>query len=147
MVRHYEINQTPNAVGRVTKRWYTFQGTDRMSLRVDASELNPPVAANSNATPQIDAREHMQAFAMGDGNDLGKQVAVAQRRALAMPRDLRLIESDNAAAADAESGRVKFFRLAHQRFRVNPRLVTFAQIDQQHAVGPHPPLTAAVRQC
>jgi hypothetical protein len=43
MVRHYEINQTPNAVGRPTKRWYTFQGTDRMSLRVDASELNRPV--------------------------------------------------------------------------------------------------------
>ena len=43
MVRHYEINQTPNAVGRATKRWYAFQGTDRMSLRVDASELNRPV--------------------------------------------------------------------------------------------------------
>ena len=47
MVRHYEINQTPNAVGRATKRWYTFQGTDRMSLRVDASELNPPVVENT----------------------------------------------------------------------------------------------------
>jgi hypothetical protein len=47
MVRHYEINQTPNAVGKATKRWYTFQGTDRMSLRVDASELNPPVAENT----------------------------------------------------------------------------------------------------
>jgi hypothetical protein len=44
MVRHYEINQTPNAVGRATTRWYTFQGIDRMSLRVDSSELNPPVA-------------------------------------------------------------------------------------------------------
>ena len=43
MLRHYDINQTPNAVGRETKRWYTFQGTDRMSLRVDASELNRPV--------------------------------------------------------------------------------------------------------
>ena len=43
MVRHYEINQTPNAVGRATTRWYTFQGIDRMSLRVDSSELNPPV--------------------------------------------------------------------------------------------------------
>jgi hypothetical protein len=43
MIRHYEINQTPNAVGRTTKRWYTFQGTNRMSLRVDASELNRPV--------------------------------------------------------------------------------------------------------
>jgi len=40
MLRHYDINQTPNAVGRETKRWYSFQGPDRMSLRVDASELN-----------------------------------------------------------------------------------------------------------
>ena len=47
MVRHYEINQTPNAVGRVTKRWYNFQGTDRMSLRVDASELNRPVVEST----------------------------------------------------------------------------------------------------
>jgi hypothetical protein len=47
MVRHYEINQTPNAVGRTTKRWYAFQGTDRMLLRVDASELNPPLAENT----------------------------------------------------------------------------------------------------
>jgi hypothetical protein len=47
MVRNYEINQTPNAVGRATKRWYTFQGTDRMSLRVDASELNRPVVEST----------------------------------------------------------------------------------------------------
>jgi hypothetical protein len=43
MIRHYDINQTPNAVGKETKRWYTFQGTDRMSLRVDALELNRPL--------------------------------------------------------------------------------------------------------
>jgi hypothetical protein len=47
MLRHYDINQTPNAVGRATKRWYTFQGTDRMSLRVDASELNPAVVEST----------------------------------------------------------------------------------------------------
>jgi hypothetical protein len=47
MVRHYEINQTPNAVGRATRRWYSFQGTDRMSLRVDASELNRPVVEST----------------------------------------------------------------------------------------------------
>ena len=33
MLRRYEINQTPNAVGRETKRWYTFQGSDRLMLR------------------------------------------------------------------------------------------------------------------
>ena len=47
MLRHYDINQTPNAVGRETKRWYTFQGADRMSLRVDPSELNRPVIENT----------------------------------------------------------------------------------------------------
>ena len=47
MVRHYEINQTSNAVGKATKRWYTFQGPDRMSLRVDASELNRPVVEST----------------------------------------------------------------------------------------------------
>ena len=47
MLRHYEINQTPNAVGRATKRWYSFQGSDRMSLRVDASELKRPVVENT----------------------------------------------------------------------------------------------------
>jgi len=47
IVRHYEIDQNPNAVGKVTRRWYTFQGTNRMSLRIDAPELNPPVVENT----------------------------------------------------------------------------------------------------
>lgn len=47
MIRRYDINQTPNAVGRTTKRWITFQGNDRMSLRVDASELNAPVVEST----------------------------------------------------------------------------------------------------
>ena len=43
MIRHYDINQVPNAVGKQTKRWFSFQGASGMSLRVDPSELNPPV--------------------------------------------------------------------------------------------------------
>jgi Lipocalin-like domain len=43
MDRRYEINQNPNAVGRATRRWYSFQGADRMTLRVDAAELTKPV--------------------------------------------------------------------------------------------------------
>ena len=43
IIRRYEINQTPNAVGKTTKRWYTFEGPNRMSLRIDAAELNPPL--------------------------------------------------------------------------------------------------------
>jgi hypothetical protein len=47
IVRHYEVNQNPNAVGRVTRRWYTFQGTNRMSLRIDSEELKPPVVEST----------------------------------------------------------------------------------------------------
>jgi len=47
IVRHYEINQNPNAVGKATKRWYTFQGTNRMSLRIDTPELNSPVVEST----------------------------------------------------------------------------------------------------
>lgn len=47
IVRHYEIHDNPNAVGSVTKRWYTFQGTNRMSLRIDSEELKPPVVEST----------------------------------------------------------------------------------------------------
>jgi hypothetical protein len=47
IVRRYEINQNPNAVGKATKRWYTFQGTSRMSLRIDTPELNSPVVEST----------------------------------------------------------------------------------------------------
>jgi hypothetical protein len=39
MDRRYIINQNPNIVGKATRRWYSFQGADRMTLRVDAAEL------------------------------------------------------------------------------------------------------------
>ena len=47
IVRKYDVNQNPNLVGKVTKRWYTFQGPNRMSLRVDARELNAPMVDNT----------------------------------------------------------------------------------------------------
>ena len=43
MDRRYEINQNPNAVGRATRRWFSFQDPDHMTLRVDAAELTKPV--------------------------------------------------------------------------------------------------------
>ena len=43
MDRRYDINQNPTAVGRATRRWFSFQGPDRMTLRVDAAELTKPV--------------------------------------------------------------------------------------------------------
>jgi hypothetical protein len=47
LVRLYEINQNPNAVGKATKRWYTFQGTNRMSSRIDTPELNSPLVEST----------------------------------------------------------------------------------------------------
>jgi len=47
IIRHYEINQTPNSVGKSTKRWYAFQGKNRMSLRIDTPELAAPVVENT----------------------------------------------------------------------------------------------------
>jgi hypothetical protein len=43
MDRRYDINQNPSAVGRATRRWFSFQGADRLTLRVDAAELTAPV--------------------------------------------------------------------------------------------------------
>ena len=43
MDRRYDINQNPNVVGKASRRWYSFQGSDRMTLRVDAAELTKPV--------------------------------------------------------------------------------------------------------
>lgn len=47
MLRRYDLNQTPNAVGRTTKRWYTFKDPDHMSLRVDSSELGASVVEST----------------------------------------------------------------------------------------------------
>lgn len=43
MDRRYDINQNPNAVGRATRRWFSFQGPNQLTLRVDDAELNKPV--------------------------------------------------------------------------------------------------------
>ena len=47
IVRKYDVNQNPNLVGKVTKRWFTFQGPNRMSLRIDTAELNAPMVDNT----------------------------------------------------------------------------------------------------
>ena len=43
MDRRYEISQNPSLVGKSSRRWYSFQGPDRMTLRVDSAELTKPV--------------------------------------------------------------------------------------------------------
>ncbi|MEQ1726924.1 MAG: lipocalin-like domain-containing protein, partial [Vicinamibacterales bacterium] len=43
IVHHVEIDRSPNRVGQDLKRWFMFQGPDRLVFRVDASELELPV--------------------------------------------------------------------------------------------------------
>lgn len=43
VLHHVEVDKVPNIVGRTRKRWFTFQGPDRVALRIDPAELTPPV--------------------------------------------------------------------------------------------------------
>ncbi len=43
VIHHIEIEGNPNMVGRARKRWFTFQGPNRVALRIDTPELNPPI--------------------------------------------------------------------------------------------------------
>ena len=43
VVHRMEIERIPNLVGRGRKRWFMFDGNDRLILKVDASEFRPPV--------------------------------------------------------------------------------------------------------
>jgi hypothetical protein len=47
VVHHVEIERSPNIVGRARKRWFTFQGPNRVALRVDTPELNSPVVEDT----------------------------------------------------------------------------------------------------
>jgi len=47
-VLHYvEIDKSPNFVGRTRKRWFTFQGPNRVALRIDTPELTGPVVEST----------------------------------------------------------------------------------------------------
>lgn len=43
VIHHVEVERTPNFVGRARKRWFTFEGPNRVSLRIDTPELTSPV--------------------------------------------------------------------------------------------------------
>ncbi|PYR56492.1 MAG: hypothetical protein DMF91_21745 [Acidobacteria bacterium] len=47
VVHHVEIERSPNRVGLARKRWFTFQGPNRVALRIDTPELNPPVVEDT----------------------------------------------------------------------------------------------------
>lgn len=47
ILHHVEIDKSPNYVGMARKRWFTFEGPNRVSLRVDPSENDPPVVEST----------------------------------------------------------------------------------------------------
>jgi Lipocalin-like domain len=47
VLHHVEIDKSPNGVGRVRKRWFTFQGPNRVALRIDSPELVAPVVEST----------------------------------------------------------------------------------------------------
>lgn len=47
VVHHVEVDKTPNLVGLAKKRWFTFQGANRVVLRVDTPELDSPVVEDT----------------------------------------------------------------------------------------------------
>ena len=47
VLHHVEVDKSPNMIGRTRKRWFTFQGADRLALRMDPSELAPPVVEST----------------------------------------------------------------------------------------------------
>jgi hypothetical protein len=47
VLHHVEIDKVPNLVGRTRKRWFTFDGPNRVMLRIDPSELGPPLVEST----------------------------------------------------------------------------------------------------
>jgi Lipocalin-like domain len=47
VIHHVEIANVPNLVGRDLKRWFTFDGPNRLTLRVDPTGLQPGIAENT----------------------------------------------------------------------------------------------------
>jgi hypothetical protein len=47
VMHRVEVDKSPNMIGRTRKRWFTFQGPNRLALRMDPAELNPPVVEST----------------------------------------------------------------------------------------------------
>ena len=47
ILHHAEVDKSPNMIGFARKRWFTFQGSNRLALRMDPSELAPPVVEST----------------------------------------------------------------------------------------------------
>jgi hypothetical protein len=47
VIHHVDVERVPNVVGRKRKRWFRFDGPNRLTLRVDAAELVAPVVEST----------------------------------------------------------------------------------------------------
>lgn len=47
ILHHVDIDKSPNFVGQTRKRWFRFEGPNRVSLRIDSAENNPPVVEST----------------------------------------------------------------------------------------------------
>jgi hypothetical protein len=56
VLHHVEVDKSPNMIGRTRKRWFTFQGPDRVALRMDPSELSPPVVESTLVWERVPKR-------------------------------------------------------------------------------------------
>jgi hypothetical protein len=55
LVLHYvEIAKTPNGVGAIRKRWFRFEGPNRLILRIDPSENISPVVDSTLVWERMD---------------------------------------------------------------------------------------------
>lgn len=43
VLHHVDLERSPNIVGTIRKRWFSFDGPNRLTLRIDAAELGPTV--------------------------------------------------------------------------------------------------------
>jgi len=43
VLHHVDVERSPNIVGTIRKRWFTFDGPNRLTLRIDQSELGSGV--------------------------------------------------------------------------------------------------------
>lgn len=47
ILHHVEIEKSPNLVGTTRKRWFTFDGPNRVALRIDPSQNTAPVVEST----------------------------------------------------------------------------------------------------
>jgi hypothetical protein len=57
VLHHVEVDKAPNMIGRTRKRWFTFQGPNRVALRIDPAELSPPIVESTLLWERVQKQE------------------------------------------------------------------------------------------